>query len=220
MFLALQEAAGRRTRVDYGSSPRSPNLENHLQAQTLLTAGGLNVVDLWAAVGNPSTVLRHEGDDDLRALDELQTWLFSNCELFLSGASGSWWIAWALGRPTLVTDNYVIAVDTPNSMQVPKLLWDKAEKRMVAISQMGALPLDKLMKESPDRFEVISNTPEEIAEAVLELQAITRGEAEVDVELQEKVVRLVHLSLLPGKPAKPVPLIGQGFLGRHPEILA
>jgi putative glycosyltransferase (TIGR04372 family) len=220
MFLALQEGAGRRIRMDYGSSPRSPNLENHLQAQSLLAAGGLNVVDLWAATGNPASLIGDQDDMGARASDELQTWLFSNCELFLSGASGSWWIAWALSRPTLTTDSYAINFDVPLSMQLPKLLWDRTERRMLTISEIGPHPFDHFTNNRPGRYEVISNTPEEIAEAVIELRAITRGEVEVDSELQARVSQLAHSSFPPGKPAKPMPLMGQGFLRRHPEILA
>jgi len=220
MFAALQQAAGRRARVDYGSSPRSPNLENYLRAQSLLAAGGLNVVDLWAATGNPASLIGSQDDAGKRASDELQTWLFSNCELFLSGASGSFWIAWSLGRPTLFTDCYYLNFDAPISMQLPKLLWDRTERRVVTISELGPRMIDQICAHSPGRYEVISNTPEEIAEAVLELRAITRGEAEADAELQARVSQLAQSSFLPGKSLKPMPLIGQGFLRRHPEILA
>jgi hypothetical protein len=110
--------------------------------------------------------------------------------------------------------------DQPMSMQVPKLLWDTSEHRMVTISELGPLVFDQICDRSPGRFEVVSNTPEEITEAVLELRAIIRGEAEVDAELQARVVQLAHSGFPSGKPFKPIPLIGQGFLRRHPEILA
>jgi putative glycosyltransferase (TIGR04372 family) len=218
MFVSLQESAGRS---NYHLKPeRYPNPATYIKAQEILAGGGNQVVDLWTLVGNPVKMYGESHDSSTIVRDQLQSWLFANCELFLSGASGSWWIAWALGRPTLVTDSYLIVFDLAMSMQVPKLLWDISERRMVTISEMGPRSIDQIRDNLPGRYEVISNTPEEIAEAVIELRAITRGEVEVDAELQARVSQLAHSSFPPGKPAKPMSLMGQGFLRRHPEILA
>jgi len=222
MFYGLQELVGRR--LDHGlwqvRDERFPPLDTYKKVQVLLRRQDYEVVDLWTVLGNPAQFLSGLPDEERRTRDELQTWLFANCELFLSGASGAYWIGWALGRPTLVTDLYNLGTDSTCSMFLPIMLWDQVERRLLSISEIGANQCVKMIAQSSGRLEAVYNSAEEIAEAVLELRAITRGEAEVDQELQAKVVQLANKKLAPGKVAKQMPILGQRFLHRHPEILA
>ena len=221
MFWGLQRSKSKRI-VEYAkvSDENFPNLKIYREVQDLLLESDYPVIDLWNTVGDPSKLFGKNLDEASLINDRIQTWLFSNCEVFLSGASGAWWIAWALGRPTLVTNMYVLPTDLPISMCLPKMLWDREERRLRTLSESGTRGLAGILNRSPARFEVVSNTPEEIAEAVIELRSITRGETEIDTDLQMKVAQLVQHERGEDKAIKPMPILGQGFLRRHPEIIA
>jgi len=227
MFFSLQEAGGRvlsksDTQALKYLDFQVPETSKYPEDRMLLRSRGCTVVDLWEAIGDPARLFSVGTDSEIRRRDELQAWLYANCEIFVSAASGAWWIAWALGRPTLVVDSYYLNRGRPITMTLPVLLWDSLEKRLVRISEIGEKNFALFAVDSPERYEKIANSVEEISEAVLELRAITRGEAEVDQELQARVVDLLHTHISPGrgKPPKPTPILAQGFLRRHPEILA
>ena len=221
MFLALQELADRRIYSDRSQLRhlRFPILETYSEVQKLLGSRGLNVVDLWKAVGNPGRLISGKYNREVQSLDELHAWLYANCEVFLSVASGAWWIAWALGRPTLATDMYLMPMDLPITMFLPKLLWMRDQKRVMRLSEYRGDNIDTIVASNPSNFEVVPNSAEEIAEAVVELRSICRGDCRVDEDLQSEVVRSAQALLQLNKRPKPMPILGQGFIRRHPEIL-
>ena len=220
MFWSLQSLANRKDKDALFSSSQTQDVSTYALAQSSLGRTNYPIVDLWNTVGNPVNLLRSQSDCISSRNDELQTWLFANCELFLSGASGAWWIAFALGKPTLATDCYSLCFEVPMTMFLPKLIWDRDRRCLVPLSDMGSNLHYQVVNRIPGRFEVIRNSADEITEAVLELRSIVRGDCEVDNDLQARVVRCANKSLGSGKAAKPMPILGQRFLRRHLELLA
>jgi putative glycosyltransferase (TIGR04372 family) len=222
---SMQVAAGRSRVPLLDGWPRVffPELSTYERAAKLLEASGVRTVDMFSQVGDSSELFlgtcRRSGDAESER-DAIQAWLFANCEVFVAGGSGAWWIAWALGRPTLFTDSTQIPFDNPFSAFLPVLLWDTHERRLLTLAELwgGRDPYRKSIQ-SLGRLQPRFNTAEEIAEATSELIHIHRGDRHINPAIQARV-KQVQLSLFGSRSAeKYVPHIGEGFLQRHPDIL-
>lgn len=232
LFNSLRRASGIEPDQEYKDvgwenfSYQFPNLDNYANARAKLAQENYPVVDLWDVVGNPVTLFSSGasgGVTEKSERDELQTWLFANCEIFVSGTSGAWWIAWSLGKPTLIGDSMWLNFDMPMTMFVPILLWDKHEKRLLTLTEMWSgrgASIRRAIEDSRGRLEAVRNTPDELAAAIRELRALTRKELMVDEELQSRVLHIAKDAV--GKPdsQKTLALVSQSFLSGHMEILA
>lgn len=109
--------------------------------------------------------------------DEMDIFLLSECEFFISTTTGITHVASVFRIPQLVVnaipfDPILLRALTPQSIVVPKLLWNSNEKRFLTFAEMGKLKISIHSNECPYRslgLEPIENTSEEIAMATREM---------------------------------------------------
>lgn len=228
LYQSLQTIAKRRAVEIRTSTTLSqfPAIETYYQALAEIEKTGTPVIDLWNTVGNPAHLLpdvRQLPSSTKSDLDRVQADIFAKCEVFLANASGAWWIAWALGRPTLVANAYGQHFGDPITMFIPIRLWDRIEKRLLTLSEMYCRPgiwhhFGRLAQ-STASLEIIYNSSAEIVEAVHELRSLCRGGADLDPDLQDRVSQILESASGQPKGLQGNSIIGQAFLRRHPELL-
>lgn len=233
MFWSFQQRAGRRpsASVSWTSDPSKvyifPDPQTYEKAAQVLSARGLPVLDLWKITGNAVDLFsrsRRKLSEEAMRRDEAQAWIFSNCDTFVAGTGGAWWIAWALGRPTIQTDSYATHLQQGISLFLPVLLWDRRERRLLKLSEAwGGKGIYWNWFNNQARLEPIRNTALEIADAVSELRDLQRGDSQLDTELQARVFNIA-LATTTKESRKDsfritMPILGQKFLEAHFEIL-
>ena len=148
-------------------------------------------------------------------------WLAANCKYFVTAATGAWWLGAIFGKPTVITDSYVIRGSmSSNDLFIPQLAWLIRENRFatfewMADNYMWALDGDRLSKE----YSIVHNTPKQILDVnheMLERLDGTWHDTDEDLELQSRL-RSVQMSLNTGEraPAR----MGAKFLREHQHLL-
>jgi putative glycosyltransferase (TIGR04372 family) len=104
-------------------------------------------------------------------------YLTTHCKFILTGATGFYTLGMALKRPIVVTDYYLPSLGFPSTatgvdnIVLPRLFWYVSEKRLLTFSEM--LQCDRLYQRAAncidDQIEVLHSAPEDIADAVTEL---------------------------------------------------
>ena len=148
-------------------------------------------------------------------------WLAANCKYFVTAASGAWWLGAIFGKPTVITDSYVIRGSmSSNDLFIPQLAWLIRENRFatfewMADNYMWALDGDRLGKE----YSIVHNTSQQIIDVNCEMLQRLAGTWHVtdeDLELHSRL-RSLQMSLNLGERA--LARMGAKFLREHQYLL-
>lgn len=91
--------------------------------------------------------------------------LARRCAFAISDAAGAWWLTIPFGKPTLLTNVYLIrhCLLGPTVTMLPSLYWDTYDHRLLSVGEMFYLP--KHAARPGSRLEMIRCEPESIADA-------------------------------------------------------
>ncbi|MDK9723652.1 MAG: TIGR04372 family glycosyltransferase [Sterolibacteriaceae bacterium MAG5] len=157
--------------------------------------------------------------------DFMDIYLSSRCAFFLSTASGIMCPSLAFRRPQcfVSTAPVVTVLDIDSqSIFLPKLHWLKTENRYMTFCEIfatGASDFGRSVEYEKAGIELIPNTPDEIAAAVMELDNRLNGSwipSREDEELQAQFWSLVPTKYFRGKVRS---RIGAAFLRLHRDLL-
>lgn len=167
----------KNTAQDFRNTPIE---DYHLAIKAVIDAGGW-VIRMGDAT-SPPLVMDTDNFDKLKVIDyahlpersaELDVVLSASCRLFISSPSGLHTVAHAFGRPVCYV-NYPIYAGFPwhpHEIFIPMLYYSLAEHQII--------PMDKILSSnlvyadhqhliSKERIILLRNTPDEIAETVME----------------------------------------------------
>ena len=239
--LGLREAAYYQTitlQSGYGQDfshqakdSRNVDLKNYMQAATHLANLGIYVVRVGSVVTAPLPKVRHELiiDYATEARSELgDVILGANCKFSICAATGVWVFTASQTRPIVNCDQYelgykndLLSQGAP-SIWVLRILKRKQTSETVAFSEMATGG----QKWADDRLltslglEPVPNTPEEILNAVIEMNDWVDGKlklSEHDEELQTKFYNCYPPETRLEK--NPLVRISPSFLRKYSDLL-
>jgi putative glycosyltransferase (TIGR04372 family) len=206
-------------------------LENYIRMAEELADKGLFVLRMGLAVDNPlpsnindkiidySSKFRREFSD---------VYLSAKCKFAVAGGTGTQWISSAFGRPVVNTDLYLpnnaylnTSPDGIPNLSIPRKYWYKEESRFLTYSEVFKVFRRYQYDENciSDGIENRSNTAEEIAAVVMEMNSRIDGkwqETKEDEELQE---RYRHLHTRKDDAFGSNGLIGTQFLRDNADLI-
>ena len=239
--LGLREAAYYQTitlQSGYGQDfshqakdSRNVDLKNYMQAATHLADLGIYVVRVGSVVTAPLPKERHELiiDYATEARSELgDVVLGANCKFSICAATGVWVFTASQNRPIVNCDQYelgykndLLSQGAP-SIWVLRILKRKQPSETVAFSEMAAggqkWADDKILASLG--LEPVPNTPEEILNAVIEMNDWVDGKLELsehDEELQTKFYNCYPSETRLEK--NPLVRISPSFLRKYSDLL-
>ena len=239
--LGLKEAAyyaSITTESGYGqdlshqaNDSRNVEIANYMLAATHLANLGIYVVRVGSVVTAPFPKDRHKSiiDYATEARSELgDVVLGANCKFSVCAATGVWVFTASRNRPIVNCDQYelgykkdLLSQGAP-SVWVLRILKRKQTSEMVAFSEMAAggqkWADDKLLKGLG--LEPVPNTPEEILNAVIEMNDWVDGKLELseyDEELQTKFYNCYPPETRLEK--NPLVRISPSFLRKYQDLL-
>jgi len=179
---------------------RNVEIANYMLAANHLANLGIYVVRVGSVVSSPLPKDRHPMiiDYAIEARSELgDVVLGANCKYFINGVSGAFIFGSAFNKPTVESDHYEFGFTndriSSSSMIIIifRLLFKKTRSQLVEFREIAAggqkWADDKLLNQLG--LEPIPNTPEEILNAVIEMNDWLDGKlvlSDFDEELQTK----------------------------------
>jgi putative glycosyltransferase (TIGR04372 family) len=154
----------------------------------------------------------------------LDLYLTAKCSFYIGPNSGPCALPIIFRRPLIYVNVVPLGgarIVRPCDLYIPKLLWSKDKKRMLTFAETlssGAAEFFNTDDYIKLGVEVIENTPDEIANAAIEMDERIKGTwnmDEIDIANKEKFTRIWQEYL----PSSPVPPIGAAFLRKYPEWL-
>ena len=213
---------------------RNVDVENYMQAATHLANLGIYVVRVGSVVTAPLPKNRHKFiiDYATEARSELgDVVLGRRCKFSFSGASGHWVFSASSNIPVIFADQYEYGFkgekgdmlsQGSHALWVLRLLRRKQTSETVAFSEMAAGGLkwadDKLL--TALGLEPVPNTPDEILNAVIEMNDWVDGKLELseyDEELQTKFYNCYPPETRLEK--NPLVRISPSFLRKYQDLL-
>jgi putative glycosyltransferase (TIGR04372 family) len=160
--------------------------------------------------------------------DFLDIFLLKKCEFLIGTNTGVTDVADIFRKPVVKTNMTQFFAEIPlchpKDIFIPKRIWLKREKRFMTLRELTRSPLWNVTlgeEYEPHDVELIENTPEEIHDAVIEMNKRLKGAWEVTEEDEEKQKEFWSIVLEAGHiKGAPVSHISAGFLRRFPEFLA
>ena len=239
--LGLKEAAyyaSITTESGYGqdlshqaNDSRNVEIANYMLAATHLAKLGIYVVRVGSVVGAPFPKDRHKSiiDYATEARSELgDVVLTKGCKFSICGASGHWAFPACLNIAVIYGDCYELGFRNDVRSQGPKHIWilrllkDKKNYKLTPFSEMAGggqkWADDKLLKSLG--LEPVPNTPEEILNAVIEMNDWVDGKLELsehDEELQTKFYNCYPPETRLKK--NPLVRISPSFLRKYQDLL-
>ena len=210
---------------------RNVNTKNYMLAATHLANLGIYVVRVGSVVSAPLPKDRHPMiiDYATESRSELgDVVLGANCRYFINGVSGAFIFGSAFNKPTVETDQYEFGFtnDRLSSSSIIiitlRLLFRKTDPQLVRFSEIAAVGQrwadDKILKQLG--LEPIPNTPEEILDAVIEMNDWIDGKlvlSDFDEELQTKFYNCYPTETRLEK--NPLVRISPSFLRKYQDLL-
>ena len=205
---------------------RNPQLEDFIPMATECAEQGFYVLRMGQVVGRSIPSGLHPNILDYAKTNRSpfgDIYLLASCKFVVSGTAGLWWVSAAFNRPTVITDNYHMYLRPPRKedLFIPSKLFLIEEKRLFTFREMMEL-CDYYSYESyciRDGVQLVHNTPEEIADVVLEMNHRLDGtwqSSDEDEELQRRFDALYephHIGY--GLSSR----IGAEFLRQHADLL-
>jgi putative glycosyltransferase (TIGR04372 family) len=207
---------------------RDSDIDNYEQAATWVADSGYWVFRMGKAVHKPFLV-NHPRIIDYASSkyrsDFLDIFLSANCRFFINGESGLVTTPAVFRVPILFVN--LSAIEwvfswNPNIISVPKKYWFIQKKRYMTFTEIFKSGAGKLLHTEQYeklQIELIENTPEEIADATLEMHERLNGTWETneeDEELQKRFWEMLPKSELHGEFRA---RIGTEFLRQNQELL-
>ena len=160
----------------------------------------------------------------------LDIYLLDKCRFFVGNTAGPIMLASVLRKPSVCTNFIPIGLthtwrghQTIPDLFIPKLLWSKADNRMLTlreILQSGCAALLRTEEYEKAGIEVRENSAEDILEVTEEMEQRV-SDTWVATEEDERLQRRFWDLLKADQPGyESASRIGAGFLRRHPEYLA
>ena len=210
---------------------RNVNLKNYMLAATHLANLGIYVVRVGSVVGAPLPENRNPMiiDYSSTARSELgDAVLGRGCKFSICGASGQWIFSACSNIAVIYGDCYELGYCNDIRSQGPKHLWilrllrRKVDSKLTRFSEMAAggqkWADDKLLTSLG--LEPVPNTPEEILNAVIEMNDWVDGKlvlSEQDEELQTKFYKCYPPETRLEK--NPLVRISPSFLRKYSDLL-
>ena len=210
---------------------RNVDIANYMLAATHLANLGIYVVRVGSVVTAPLPKDRHKFiiDYATEARSELgDVVLSANCKFLINGVSGYWIFASARNKPSMVGDvfEFGFAGDTlaqnKYNISVLRLLRQKCDSQLISFADIAVAGEkwadDKLLKSLG--IEPVPNTPEEILNAVIEMNDWVDGKLELtehDEELQTKFYNCYPPETRLEK--NPLVRISPSFLRKYQDLL-
>lgn len=205
---------------------RNADINNCLAAAQALVRKGYHALRMGSVVARPlETASPGIIDYATRYRSELMDiHLLAHCRFFLSGGSGIDAVATIFRKP-IVYVNWIPLrhADTVqrNAVIIFKLLWSRAEKRFLTFREIFASELlSSFKQETYERhgLDVVENSPDEILDAALEMEARLDGTWEPQAGDEERQQRFwdYFKPICPGK--RPAVRIGAAFLRKYPQL--
>lgn len=206
---------------------RNAAVDNYLVAARALVERGFYCVRM----GDPTTkpIAPMDGIIDyahspLRS-DWLDVFLCARCEFFIGNTSGLLFVPAAFGRPVALANLLPVSASSPfgtRDLGMPKLLWSRAERRMLSFaeilgSDVGNFRFSSLYREHG--LEPVENTADEIRDFALEMLGRLDGSVSYsahDEALQRRFQALLrpgHFSY--GSAAR----VGRDFLRKYEHLI-
>ena len=210
---------------------RNVDIANYMLAATHLANLGIYVVRLGSVVGAQLSKDRHKFiiDYATEARSELGDVVFgANCKFTINAAAGSWVFIAAQNRPIVRCDQYELGHHNdfrfigPKHISILRLLKFKENSKLTPFSEMalgGQKWADDKVLASLG-LEPIPNTPEEILNAVIEMNDWVDGKLELsehDEELQTKFYNCYPPETRLEK--NPLVRISPSFLRKYQDLL-
>ena len=206
---------------------RDSDINAYLPAAKALTGQGYHALRMGSVVARSlaSPVPRVIDYATHHRSELMDIHLLAHCRFFLSGGSGIDAVASIFRRP-IVYVNWIPllpAIDIQgNAVVVFKLLWSRAEKRFLRFPEMFTPEL--LTGYETGLYErlgldVVDNSPEEIQDAALEMEARLDGSWVAQAGDDERQERFWSLfwPICPGR--VPAARVGAAFLRQHARLL-
>lgn len=210
---------------------RNVDINNYLLAATHLANLGIYVIRVGSIVSAPLPKNRHDRiiDYAVEARSELgDVVLGAHCKFCVCGVSGFWVFTSTKNIPSLMCDNYEfgfladILSNHRKSLNILRLLHRKSDSSLTPFSKMAAggqkWADDKVLASLG--LEPIPNTPEEILDAVIEMNDWVDGKLELsdfDEELQTKFYNCYPPETRLEK--NPLVRISPSFLRKYQDLL-
>ena len=210
---------------------RNVNIKNYMLAATHLANLGIYVVRVGSVVSAPLPKDRHPLiiDYAFEARSELgDVVLGANCKFSVSGGSGHWIFSVCSDIPVLYCDQYELGFRNDMLSQGRTALWtirllrQQNSSKILSLKQLAAggqeWADDKLLNQLG--LEPISNTPEEILNAVIEMNDWIDGKlvlSDFDEELQTKFYNCYPPETRLEK--NPLVRISPSFLRKYQDLL-
>ena len=208
-------------------SYRDSNIRNYVPGVEELTRRGFYAIRMGAVVKEPLSVPNPMIIDyakDYRT-DFLDIYLGAKCTFFISSHSGIAFIPTIFRRPVVWVDFLPLErvyTHNPDDLVIPKRLWLSSQGRLLTFREILGSEIGRFLETSQYEelgIEVIENTPEEIADVVIEMDERLKGTwvgAKEDEGLQERFWSL----LKPGELRGPInSRIGAEFLRQNRDLL-
>lgn len=137
-------------------------------------------------------------------IDFMDIFLMSSCKFFVGSNSGINFVAKVFARPVLIVNSVYVTVGSAceinmqENMLIPKKYYSKRAKKylsMKAIARYERLFGDDTSRYEERGIEILENTPQEILDAVVEMNERLDGnwkDTEEDILLQEKYRKLLY----------------------------
>ena len=210
---------------------RNVNIENYMLAATHLANLGIYVVRVGSVVTAPLPKERHPMiiDYSTTARSELGDIVLGvNCKFCLSGAGGVWVFSAFQNKPVAYCDQYEFGYKYDMLTQGARTIWslrairNQENSKLTPFGEMAAggqkWADDKLLASLG--LEPVPNTPEEILNAVIEMNDWVDGKlvlSEHDEELQTKFYNCYPLETRLEK--NPLVRISPSFLRKYSDLL-
>lgn len=214
-----------RNDPDHPHRMRNADVSSYLPAvRAIVERGG------WVVrVGDPSMTPLPEMErvvdyalSDIRS-DRMDVFLCASCRFFLGTSSGPAIAAMVFGVPTVMS-NMTPMSHTASAAQdifLPKLLRDRRDGRLLTMAESLRPPFRDLLRGDRLRalgFDVVDNTVEDLADAVVEMMDRLDGRSVYDAEDDDLQAALVALyastdNIIQGRMAR-------GFLRRNRRLMA
>jgi putative glycosyltransferase (TIGR04372 family) len=154
--------------------------------------------------------------------DITDLFLMENCKFYIGPPSGDEVLAMAFNKPICSINSfpwpYINIPYRADSMHVPQKLWIKKEKRFMKLSEMVGMEEKYSRREFVDTFdkmgiEPIKNNEEEIAGAIMEMNARLDGTWDKERDIFKKYLTKSNLSF------SSKAILSTTFLEMNPDIL-
>ena len=210
---------------------RNVDITNYILAATHLANLGIYVVRVGSVVGAPLPKNRNPMiiDYSTTARSELgDVVLGANCKFLINGISGYWVFTSARNKPLIVGDVYEFGflwdtlANNKQSISILRLLRQKCDSQLISFAEIAVAGQkwadDKLLASLG--IEPVPNTPEEILNAVIEMNDWVDGKlvlSEHDEELQTKFYNCYPPETRLEK--NPLVRISPSFLRKYSDLL-